>query len=180
MPMKYFLVMMLAANAMVAQTRTIPAEIEIDFTVREFGLSKVEGGFQSDGLPAEATFEGDMLMAFEGCVAANSFATGVAARDRNVVNKEEFLDAEKYPTICFTADKIEFVGKIGSKTTYDMRGDLTLRGETHPIEVRVVQMDAKSLEASFSIDRTQWSVGTGPAALVISDNVDLVAKINLN
>jgi polyisoprenoid-binding protein YceI len=135
--MKYFLLMMLAANALVAQTRTIPAEIEIDFTVREFGLS-------------------------------------------NVVNKEEFLEAEKYPTICFTADKIDFVGKIGPKTTYDMRGDLTLRGETHPIEVRVVQTDAKSLEASFSIDRTQWSVGTGPAALVISDNVDLVAKINLN
>ena len=172
--------MILAANALVAQTRTIPAEIEIDFTVTEFGLSKVEGGFQSDGISAEATFEGDMLMAFEGCVVANSFATGVAARDRNVVNKEEFLDAEKYPTICFTADKIEFVGKIGSKTTYDMRGDLTLRGETHPIEVRVVQTDAKSLEASFSIDRTQWSVGIGPAALFVSDNVDLVAKINLN
>jgi polyisoprenoid-binding protein YceI len=113
--MKYFLLMMLAANALVAQTRTIPAEIEIDFTVTEFGLSKVEGGFQSDGISAEATFEGDMLMAFEGCVVANSFATGVAARDRNVVNKEEFLDAEKYPTICFTADKIEFVGKIGSR-----------------------------------------------------------------
>ena len=180
MPMKYLLVMMLAANALVAQTRTIPAEIEIDFTVREFGLSKVEGGFQSDGLPGEATFEGDMLVAFEGCVAANSFATGVAARDRNVVNKEEFLDAEKYPSICFTADKIEFVGKIGPKTTYDMRGDLTLRGETHPIEVRVVQTDAKSLEATFSIDRTQWSVGTGPAAFFVSDNVDLVAKVNLN
>ena len=178
--MKYFLLMMLAANALVAQTRTIPAEIEIDFTVREFGLSKVEGGFQSDGLPGEATFEGDMLVAFEGCVAANSFATGVAARDRNVVNKEEFLDAEKYPTICFTADKIEFVGKIGSKTTYDMRGDLTLRGETHPIEVRVVQKSSKELEAIFTIDRTQWSVGTGPAALFVSDNVDLVAKINLN
>ena len=179
MPMKYFLVMMLAANALVAQTRSIPAEIEIDFTVREFGLS-VEGRFQSDGLPGEATFEGDMLVAFEGCVAANSFATGVAARDRNVVNKEEFLDAENHPTICFTADKIEFVGKIGPKTTYDMRGDLTLRGETHPIEVRVVQTDAKSLEATFSIDRTQWSVGTGPAALFVSDNVDLVANINLN
>src|SRR6056300_780627 len=149
--MKYFLLMMLAVNAMAAQTQTIPAEIEIEFTVREFGLSKVEGSLYSDGTPAEATFEGDMLVAFEGCVAAISFATGVAARDRNVINKEEFLDAEKYPTICFTADKIEFVGKIGSKTTYDMRGDLTLRGETHPIEVRVVQMDAKSLEASFSI-----------------------------
>ena len=178
--MKYFLLMMLAVNAMAAQTQTIPAEIEIEFTVREFGLSKVEGSLYSDGTPAEATFEGDMLVAFEGCVAANSFATGVAARDRNVVNKEEFLDAEKYPTICFTADKIEFVGKIGSKTTYDMRGDLTLRGETHPIEVRVVQKSSKELEAIFTIDRTQWSVGTGPAALVISDNVDLVAKINLN
>ena len=76
--------------------------------------------------------------------------------------------------------EIEFVGKIGPKTTYDMRGDLTLRGEMHPIEVRVVQMDAKSLEASFSIDRTKWSVGTGPAALFVSDNVDLVAKVNLN
>jgi polyisoprenoid-binding protein YceI len=178
--MKYFLVMMLAANALVAQTRTIPAEIEIEFTVKEFGLSKVEGGFQSDGLSAEATFEGDILVAFEGCVAANSFATGVAARDRNVVNKEEFLNAEKYPTICFTANKIEFVGKIGNETTYDMRGDLTLRGETHPIEVRVLQKSSTELEAHFSIDRTQWSVGTGPAALVISDNVDLVAKINLN
>jgi polyisoprenoid-binding protein YceI len=178
--MRYFLVMMLAANALVAQTRTVPAEIEIDFIVREFGLSKVEGGFQSDGTQAEARFEGDMLVAFEGSVAANSFATGVAARDRNVINKEEFLDAENYPTICFTADKIEFVGKIEPKTTYDMRGDLTLRGETHPIEVRVVQKSSKELEAIFTIDRTQWSVGTGPAALVISDNVDLVAKINLN
>ena len=178
--MKYFHVMMLAANALVAQTRTVPAEIEIDFIVREFGLSKVEGGFLSDGMPAEAKFEGDLLVAFEGCVAANSFSTGVAARDRNVVNKEEFLDAENYSTICFTANKIEFVGKIESKTTYDMRGDLTLRGETHPIEVRVVQLDVKSLEASFSIDRTQWSVGTGPAALFVSDNVDVVAKINLN
>ena len=178
--MKYFLLMMLAANALVAQTRTIPAEIEIDFTVTEFGLKQVVGWFYSDGTLAEATFQGDMLVAFEGCVAANSFATGVAARDRNVVNKEEFLYAEKYPTICFTANKIEFVGKIGPKTTYDMRGDLTLREETHPIEVRVVQTDAKSLEASFSIDRTQWSVGIGPAALFVSDNVDLVAKINLN
>ncbi len=77
--MKYFLVTMLAANALVAQTRTIPAEIEIDFTVTEFGLKQVVGWFYSDGLPAEATFEGDMLVAFEGCVAANSFATGVAA-----------------------------------------------------------------------------------------------------
>ncbi len=82
-----------------------------------------------------------------------------------MVNKEEFLDAEKYPTICFTADKIEFVGKIGPKTTYDMRGDLTLRGETHPIEVRVVQKDAKSLEASFSIDRTNgpWNRARRPS-----------------
>ena len=178
--MKYLFVLMFAANVMVAQTQTIPADIEIAFTVREFGLSKVQGWFYSDGTPSEATFKDGTLVAFEGCVAANSFATGVAARDRNVVNKEEFLNAEKYPTICFTANKIEFVGKIGNETTYDMRGDLTLRGETHPIEVRVVQTDAKSLEASFSIDRTQWSVGTGPAALVISDNVDLVAKINLN
>jgi polyisoprenoid-binding protein YceI len=178
--MKYFLAMMLAANALVAQTRTIPAEIEIEFTVREFGLKQVVGWFNSDETSAETRFEGDMLVAFEGCVAANSFGTGVAARDRNVVNKEEFLDAEKYPTICFTANKIEFVGKIGPKTTYDMRGDLTLRGETHPIEVRVVQKSSKELEAIFTIDRTQWSVGTGPAALVISDNVDLVAKINLN
>jgi len=178
--MKYLLVLLLAANVLVGQTQTVPAEIEIEFTVREFGFSKVTGWFYSDGMSAEATFEDDILLTFKGCVAANSFRTDIAARDRNVVNKEEFLHAEKYPMICFTADKIEFVGKIGPKTTYGMRGDLTLRGETHPIEVRVVQMDAKSLEASFSIDRTQWSVGTGPAALFVSDNVDLVAKVNLN
>ena len=178
--MKYLLVFLLAANVLVGQTRTVLAEIEIEFTVREFGFSKVTGWLYSDGMQAEARFQEDILLTFEGCVAANSFSTGVAARDRNVVNQEEFLHAEKYSTICFSAAEIEFVGKIGSKTTYDMRGDLTLRGETHPIEARVVQMNAKSLEASFSIDRTQWSVGTGPAAFFVSDNVDLVAKVNLN
>ena len=180
MTMKYLLLLMFAANSMVAQTRTVPAEIEIEFTVREFGLSKVKGSFYSNGAPTKATFKDDMLIAFEGCVAANSFVTGVAARDRNVVIKEEFLHADKYPTICFTADKIQFVGNIGAQTTYDMQGGLTLRGETHPIEVRVVQNSSTELEASFTIDRTQWSVGTGPAALAISDLVVIVAHINLN
>ena len=178
--MKYLLVFLLAANVLVGQTRTVLAEIEIEFTVREFGFSKVTGWLYSDGMPAEAIFEEDILLTFEGCVAANSFSTGVAARDRNVVNQEEFLHAEKYSTICFSAAEIEFVGKIGSKTTYDMRGVLTLRGEAHPKEAPIVQMGAKSRVAGFGIDGTQWSMGAGPAAYFVSDNVDLVAKVNLN
>ena len=86
--MKYLLVFLLAANVLVGQTRTVLAEIEIEFTVREFGFSKVTGWLYSDGMQAEARFQEDILLTFEGCVAANSFSTGVAARDRNVVNQE--------------------------------------------------------------------------------------------
>ncbi len=150
----------------------------VDFSVKEFGFRTVQGTFSE--VKGTATFNSTVLKSMEVCLPAASFSTGSKGRDKNVTGWEEYLDVGQFPTICFTADKIDFVGKIGEETTYDMQGGLTLRAETHPISVRVVQRTNSEWVATFTIDRTQWSVGTGPSSLAISNTVELVAYLSLN
>ena len=166
-------------SALVAQPIEKQLSGTVSFEIKEFLLNTVEGSF-SDVQRSGVDEFGDMLTSFEACLPANTFKTSIAARDKNVKEKQEYLDVDRFPTICFTADKIDFVGKIGDETTYDMQGGLTLRDETHPISVRVVQRTNNEWVATFTIDRTQWSVGTGPSSLAISNKVELVAYLSLN
>jgi len=164
--------------ALVAQPIEKQLSGTVSFEINEFLLNTVEGSFSD--VQGQALMNSGMLTSFEACLPANTFKTSIAARDKNVKEKQEYLDVDRFPTICFTADKIDFVGKIGDETTYDMQGGLTLRDETHPISVRVVQRTNSEWVATFTIDRTQWSVGTGPSSLAISNIVELVAYLSLN
>ena len=150
----------------------------VSFEIKEFLLSTVQGSFSE--AQGTVVLNENMLVSLEACLPANTFKTSIAARDKNVKEKQEYLDVNRFPTVCFTADKIDFVGKIGDEITYDMQGGLTLRDETHPISVRIVQRTNSEWVATFTIDRTQWSVGTGPSSLAISNTVELVAYLSLN
>ena len=173
-----FACLFFSSFALVAQPADRQLSGSVSFEIKEFLLSTVKGSFSD--VKGHALMDGNMLRSFEACLPANTFKTSSAARDKNVKKKPEYLDVDQFPTICFTADKIDFVGKIGDETTYDMQGGLTLRNETHPISVRVVQRTNNEWVATFTIDRTQWSVGTGPSSLAISSTVELVAYLSLN
>ena len=173
-----FATFFLVSSALVAQPAERQLTGTVTFEIKEFVFSTVKGSFSD--VQGQALMNSGMLTSFEACLPANTFKTSIDARDKNVKEKQEYLDVDRFPTICFTADKIDFVGKIGDETTYDMQGGLTLRDETHPISVRVVQRTNSEWVATFTIDRTQWSVGTGPSSLAISNTVELVAYLSLN
>lgn len=135
--------------------RIEPAESAISFTTRHiFGLAPVRGTFALRdgtvhvGSPAESS-------AVHATIAADSIDTGLAARD-NTVRSPQYLDVARHPDITFTANGVARDGG------WVLRGALTVRGRTEPLDVRIdevrVHDDRLRLLASAEVDRYAWGV----------------------
>jgi len=98
----------------------------------------------------------------------------------------EYLDATKYPEITFSSTSIEKVDDETVKIT----GDLTLHGETHPVELEAeiggVETGPEGetrtgLEVTGTLSRKEWGMtfnGTlGSGNVVVSDKVKLTLDI---
>jgi len=119
-------------NIPTAGTFTIdPAHSRAGFVARHLMVSKVRGAFtEVSGQvniaedPTASTVQAD--------IKAASIDTGVADRDTHL-RSADFLDVEKYPSISFRSTGM--VAKSGGDFT--LRGDLTIRSVTRPIELAV-------------------------------------------
>ncbi len=132
-----------------------PSHSEVGFTVRHL-MTKVRGQFES--------FEGtitttDDVTGFraEATIDLNSVNTRDANRDGHL-RSADFFDVEKSGPMTFTTTSFD-------GTT--ARGELTIKGQTHPVELDVdflgVEVDAYGntvlgYEASTEISRKQWGV----------------------
>ncbi|MEX2514616.1 MAG: YceI family protein [Candidatus Paceibacterota bacterium] len=109
----------------------------------------------------------------EGVVATSSITLNVAeitATETSNINvgvdrltshlrSDDFFATEEFPEASFTVTNIEAVE--GSETTYNVTGDLTIKGETNEITFPAeIGMDDSQLVVSGStvIDRTEWDV----------------------
>src|SRR5689334_7766858 len=108
-----------------------PAHSSVEFRVRHMMVSTVRGHFRE--------FEGTIEAApdyhastVRGTVNAASIDTNDSRRDSHL-RSADFFDAESYPTIDFSSTSIEHV----KKGDYRVRGDLTMHGETQPVELDV-------------------------------------------
>jgi polyisoprenoid-binding protein YceI len=133
--------------------RIEPAESTISFVTRHFfGLAAVRGTFVlSEGIvhvadPVEAS-------TVRATIAAASFDTGLPPRD-DTVRSKQYLDVSRHPDITFAADGVD-QGTV-------LRGRLTVRGRTEPLDVRIdevrVLADRLQLRASADVDRYAWGV----------------------
>ena len=95
---------------------------------------------------------------------------------------ERWFDVNTFTTAGFEIiEATEVTGVSG--LTHDIRGTLTMKGETHevsfPANVRVNENGALTAEASFEIDRTLWGITAGSGSFFdnLADNVvsDMVA-----
>ncbi|NKZ06788.1 YceI family protein [Actinomadura latina] len=115
----------------VAGTWTIdPLHSNIGFTVRHLMVSKVRGRF--------GTFEGTVVTGddpLDSSVTATidlaSIDTGIDKRDEHV-RSADFLDAAKYPTMTYRSTGVRRDGD-----DYVLDGDLTLRGLTRPVPLKL-------------------------------------------
>jgi polyisoprenoid-binding protein YceI len=135
--------------------RIEPGESTVSFATRHmFGLAPVRGTF---ALRQGVVHVADPVRtsAVRATIAADSFDTGLAARD-NTVRSGQYLDVAKHPDITFTADGVTHDGG------WVLRGTLTVRGRTEPLDVRVDEVRVLDgtlrLRATAEVDRYAWGI----------------------
>ncbi len=120
------------------QTETIttwaidPAHALIEFGVKHMMVTTVKGRFT--GIEGTITVDEQDPANSRADVAidAASITTGNEQRDAHL-RSADFLDADTYPTITFTSTRVQPT----SDATFDVTGDLTIRGTTRPVTLAV-------------------------------------------
>lgn len=158
-----------------ATYRIDPEHFSIAFAIDHLGYAKMIGQFtQARG---EFVYDEQTQRLHSGSVEvhAASVSTHHEKRDAHVRNAD-FLDAGKHPLIRFVARQYRAEGILS--------GDLTMLGQTHPIELEVQLNKAASypfghrkhtlgISASTTIQRSRWGMTYGVANGMVGDAVQL-------
>lgn len=109
-----------------------PAHTHANFSARHMMVSTVRGGF--DKVSGTVVFDpqNPAASSVEATIDVASINTGVADRD-NHLRSADFLDVENHPTITFKSTNV----KVTGDNTADVTGDLTIRGTTRPVTLKV-------------------------------------------
>ncbi len=159
-----------------------PTHSEVEFKVKHLMISTVTGTFGSFG--ADVTTEGEDFSTAKATftVDVSSINTKSEQRDGHL-KSADFFDAANHPQIKFVITKIESVDNDGS---YNIHGDLTIRGITKSIRLEVefggVIKDPwggtrAGLTVSGKINRKEfglvWHMTTDTGGVVLGDDVRL-------
>jgi polyisoprenoid-binding protein YceI len=108
-----------------------PSHTHVGFSVRHMMVSKVRGRFAAvtgtiviGDDPVASSVEVDVELA--------SIDTRDEARDQHL-RSADFFDAEAHPTMTYRSTSVSAVGK----GRFTVRGDLTVKGVTRPVELDV-------------------------------------------
>ncbi|WP_394939956.1 YceI family protein [Psychromicrobium sp. YIM B11713] len=99
---------------------------QIGFTVRHAGISKVRGEF-TDASGAAVVGESLADSSVQVTIKSSSFDSGDANRDGHV-RGADFFDVEQFPELSFNSTSVTASGE-----TYQLTGDLTIRGITKQV-----------------------------------------------
>lgn len=161
---------------------------EIHFKVKHLVITTVTGKFSSFSgkVVAENDDFSNAKVSFTADIA--SLSTGADARDTHL-KSPDFFDAEGHPQLTFESTGFE---KKGSD--YILKGDLTIRGVTKPVELDVEFLGTEKdpfygkTKAGFEINGKinrkdfglQWDVLTESGGAVVSNEVKIHANIQLD
>lgn len=164
-----------------------PAHSEIEFKVKHLMITNVTGHFaQFDAtVNAEKDDFSDATVSFEADV--NSISTKNTQRDEHL-KSPDFFDAPNHPKLTFTSTAVE---KLDADS-FVLKGDLTIRGVTKPVALNVeysgITVDPygqtkAGFELTGKINRKDyglsWSATTEAGGLVVSDDVRLIASVQI-
>jgi polyisoprenoid-binding protein YceI len=181
-----FVLLLLAGSTFAQNTWNIDkAHSKVGFNVVHMGVAEVEGNFKE--------FDGTVVTKsddFSGAEVTFSAKTGSIDTDNERrdghLKSPDFFEAEKFPDLSFKGT----LAKDGEK--YRLKGNLTLKGVTKPAEFDVTYIGTvntgQGTKAGFKlngeINRQEygvtWNNKLAGGELVVSDKVQVVAKIELN
>ena len=123
----------------------------IGFSVRHMMVSKVRGRFEK--FDATLTVPEDPTQSsVEATIDSDSLNTGNSDRD-NHVRSADFFDVEKNPQFTFRSTGLETKGE-----EFVLKGDLTIKGNTRPIEV-ALEFNGSTLDP-YGLDRAGFTAST--------------------
>jgi polyisoprenoid-binding protein YceI len=157
-----------------------PAHTNVSFIAKQLMISNVRGEFREFAgtlrlgeVPEESTV--DLT------IQASSIDTGLAARDEHL-RSEDFLDVDKHPVLSFRSTGVDRL----DERVFQMRGDLTIKGITRPVALRVCYLGTArdpsgKLKAAFEargrIDREEfgltWNQRLELGGFLLDRHVDL-------
>jgi polyisoprenoid-binding protein YceI len=112
-----------------------PYHTQVEFSAKHLGMMTVRGHFAEVSATGDIHPEKPELSTIEATIDTASMRTHNAQRDKDL-RSSNFLEIEKYPTMTFKSTKIEPAGK----DHYTLTGDLTIKGNTRPLTLNVVNL----------------------------------------
>lgn len=107
-----------------------PTHTRLGFTARHAMVTKVRGSFDEFEATAHLDFEDPTKSTAEVTFQIASVSTGQKQRDEHL-RTNDFFDAQTYPTGHFVSTGVKKV----DDETYELTGDLTLKGVTKPVTI---------------------------------------------
>lgn len=150
-----------------------PSHSFVVFRIKHLGTSNTYGTFNEP----TGTFVAGATPSIEISVPLEKLTTGNEKRDQHL-RSPDFFSAKEFPTIKFKSTSVTPAGE----NAYDVKGDLTLRGVTKPLNVKLeitgtgkgMQGDTiMGAEATFTIKRSEWGMDKYVKEGAVGDEVSL-------
>ncbi len=163
------------------------AHSEISFKVKHLMITHVTGSFQKFDAIMESSADdfSDAKISFD--AEADSISTNNEQRDTHL-KSDDFFSAAQFPKISFVSSA--FTKKSGSD--YSLKGDLTIKGITKPVELAVdfggavtdpygqnkagFEITGKISRAAFGLT---WSAATEAGGVVVGDEIKLNLSVQM-
>lgn len=163
------------------------AHSQIEFSVRHMMISKVRGRFEQFSGKVGFDQENPTNTEVDVTIVAESLNTRHADRDAHL-KSADFFDVANYPELRFISTQVEMIDTNNGK----LHGDLTIRGQTHPVVLDVqysglAQSPWGTTSAGFSasgtIDRKQWglvwNVALETGGILVGDTITIEIELEL-
>ena len=164
-----------------------PIHSEIHFKVKHLMINTVTGSFKKFDATLETSAEDltDAKITFSADI--SSIDTGMEMRDTHL-KSADFFHAEQHPELKLVSTSFTKTGD----STYKLKGDLTIRDITKPVELNV-EYGGKMVDfygntkAGFEIEGKlkrkefglHWDAVTEAGGVVVSDEVKLVLNVQM-
>ncbi len=162
-----------------------PAHSSVEFRVKHLGIATVRGHFNEFEGRVEIGDDVTAAKAY-GTIKAASIDTNEPQRDGHL-RSADFFDADNHPEITFESTAITPL----DEDTFEVSGDLTMRGVTKPIALTVDATGTEidpwgnvrvGFEAMATIDRSDWDMtfnqALGSGNMLVSDKVVIALDIS--
>jgi len=163
-----------------------PSHTSIGFVARHLVVTKVRGTFEKFSARVVVGDSPETSSA-EATIEVASLTTRDQKRDEHL-RSADFFHAENHPAMTFRSTRIEPAGE----GRYQVTGDLTIRGQTHPVVLKVEYLGAEStpwgsraagISASTEIDREQWgltwNVALESGGMLVSKKIQIEIEAEL-